>query len=125
MGLIKSKAAFKIYVDFTGKSSILKSGTYVLSRNMDIPQMVDIICMGNPARQTVKFTVPEGMEIEDMADRLVELGILESKTEFLSLCETGEAFSEYSFVNAILQSEDAGSRRYALEGYLFPDTYEV
>ncbi|MBR2155689.1 MAG: endolytic transglycosylase MltG, partial [Clostridia bacterium] len=125
VGLIKSKAAFKIYVDFTGKSSILKSGTYVLSRNMDIPQMVDIICMGNPARQTVKFTVPEGMEIEDMADRLVELGILESKTEFLSLCETGEAFSEYSFVNAILQSEDAGSRRYALEGYLFPDTYEV
>ncbi|MGN0792433.1 MAG: endolytic transglycosylase MltG [Christensenellales bacterium] len=125
VGLIKSKAAFKIYVDFTGKSSTLKAGTYVLSRNMDIAQMVDIICTGNPARQTVKFTIPEGMEIADIADRLVELGVLESKDEFLSLCETGESFAEYSFINAILQSEDAGDRRYALEGYLFPDTYEV
>ena len=125
VGLIKSKAAFKIYVDFTGKSSILKSGTYVLSRNMDIAQMVDIICTGNPARKTVKFTIPEGMEVADIATRLVELGILKDRTEFLSLCETGEAFSEYSFVNAILQSDDASDRRYALEGYLFPDTYEV
>ena len=125
VGLIKSKAAFKIYVDFTGKSSTLKAGTYVLSRNMDIAQMVDIICMGNPARQTVKFTIPEGMEIADIAERLVELNILQSKTEFLSLCETGEAFSEYSFINAILQSDTAEDRKYALEGYLFPDTYEV
>lgn len=125
VGLIKSKAAFKIYVDFTGKSSILKSGTYVLSRNMNIAQMVDVICMGNPARKTVKFTIPEGMEVEDIADRLVKLGILDSKDEFLDLCKTGESFSEYSFINAILQSNDAADRKYALEGYLFPDTYEV
>lgn len=125
VGLIKSKAAFKIYVDFTGKSSTLKAGTYVLSRNMNIAQMVDIICMGNPARETVKFTIPEGMEVEDIADRLVELGILESSEEFLSLCKGGESFSEYSFINAVIQSADKDSRKYALEGYLFPDTYEV
>jgi len=124
-GLINSKAAFKIYVDFTGKSSTLKAGTYVLSRNMDIAQMVDIICMGNPPRETVKFTIPEGTEIEDIADKLVELGILETPKEFLELCRSGEGFNEYSFVKSILQEEDAGERKYALEGYLFPDTYEV
>ena len=124
-GLINNKAAFKIYVDFTGKSSTLKAGTYVLSRNMDIAQMVDIICTGNPARKTVNIKIREGMEIEDIAKLLVENGILDSTDEFLSLCKTGEAFSEYSFVNSILQSSNASERKYALEGYLFPDTYEV
>lgn len=124
-GLINSKAAFKIYVDFTGKSSNLRAGTYVLSRNMDIAQMVDIICMGNPPRETVKFTITEGTEIEDIAAKLVELGVLETADDFLALCKTGDAFTEYAFVNAILQQENIGERKYALEGYLFPDTYEV
>lgn len=124
-GLINSKAAFKIYVDFTGKSSTLKAGTYVLSRNMDIAQMVDIICMGNPPRETVKFTITEGMEIEAIAAKLVEAGVLETPDEFLALCKTGDAFTEYAFVNTILQQENIGERKYALEGYLFPDTYEV
>ena len=124
-GLINNKAAFKIYVDFTGKSSTLKAGTYILSRNMDIAQMVDIICTGNPARKTVNVKIREGMEVEDIAELLVEEGILDSTEEFLSLCRSGEAFSEYSFVNSILQSADKDQRKYALEGYLFPDTYEV
>lgn len=124
-GLINNKAAFKIYVDFTGKSSTLKAGTYILSRNMDIAQMVDIICTGNPARKTVNVKIREGMEVEDIAELLVEEGILDSTEEFLSLCKSGEAFSEYSFVNSILQSADKDQRKYALEGYLFPDTYEV
>ena len=41
-GLISNKAVFKVYVDFLGKSSGLKAGTYVLSRNMDIGQITDI-----------------------------------------------------------------------------------
>ena len=106
-GLIRSKAAFKIYVDFTGKSSSLQAGTYVLSKNMDIAQMVDIICLGNPPRQTVKFTVPEGMEIEDIAAKLVKEGILEDTETFLALCKTGEEFKEYSFISAVMDTEDA------------------
>jgi len=124
-GLIKSKAAFKVYVDFTGKSSILKAGTYVLSKNMSISEMVDVICIGNPPRETVKFTLPEGMDIETMAQKLVELKVLTDPSTFLALCNDGNAFSEYTFISAIMQQEDAADRKYALEGYLFPDTYEV
>ena len=124
-GLISSKAAFKVYVDFTGKSSILKAGTYVLSKNMAIPQMVDIICMGNPPKETVKFTIPEGLSVEGIADKLVELGILKDTSDFLILCKGGEQFSQYSFIASILNGGDAGDRDYVLEGYLFPDTYEV
>lgn len=124
-GLIRSKAAFKIYVDFTGKSSSLQAGTYVLSKNMGIAQIVDTICLGNAPRPTVTFTVPEGMGVEEIANKLVAEGILEDTTEFLELCRTGESFQEYSFIQAVMDSPDARERDYALEGYLFPDTYEL
>ena len=123
-GLITSKTVFKIYVDFTGKSSKLKAGTYILSRNMDIEQIVDAICEGNPARTTLRFMVTEGMTVEDIANKLVSLGVLKDTAEFLELCRTGENFKEYAMI-AALEPNQAQARDYALEGYLFPDTYEI
>ena len=123
-GLISSKAVFKVYVDFTGKADKLRAGTYVLSKNMDIAQMVDTICAGNPAKATVRFTIPEGTDVEGIAAKLVELGILKSPDTFLSLCRDGASFTEYAFISAIDTNEEQ-ARDYLLEGYLFPDTYEV
>jgi UPF0755 protein len=125
-GLISSKTVFKIYVDFTGKSDKLKAGTYVLSRNMDVGQIVDMICEGNAPRITLKLTVTEGMTVEQIAEKLVSLGVLDSSDEFLDLCKTGESFADYSFVAALADRIDPEQARdYALEGYLFPDTYEI
>lgn len=124
-GLIRNKAIFKVYVDFKGKSSGLKAGTYVLSRNMGIKQIVDIICTGNPPRETVKFTMSEGMTVEAIGAKLVDLGILESADRFLALCRTGEDFAgSYWFIKNLVDEGRPG-RLYMLEGYLFPDTYEV
>lgn len=124
-GLIVSKALFKVYVDFLGRSSNLKAGTYVLSRNMGIRQIVDIICSGNPPRQTVKFTISEGMTVEDIAARLVDKEILKSPDRFLELCKDAKSFAgSYQFVKKIVDEGREG-RTYMLEGYLFPDTYEV
>ena len=124
-GLIANKAIFKVYVDFLGRSSSLKAGTYVLSRNMDIEQIVDIICTGNPPRSTVKFTVSEGTTVEGIAKKLVDQGILESPDRFIELCTDGAKFAEkYWFIKSIVDEGRTG-RIYMLEGYLFPDTYEV
>lgn len=124
-GLISHKAIFKIYVDFIGKSSRLQAGTYVLSRNMSIPEIVDVICKGNPPRATITFTVPEGLTLEAMADKLVELEVIQDREEFLALCVTGEAFIEdHPFIEEI-PVDESGEREYALEGFLFPDTYDI
>ena len=56
-GLIVSTASFKVYVDFVGKANSLKAGTYRLSKNMTIPEIVDVLAEGNPARRTKRFTV--------------------------------------------------------------------
>ena len=42
-GLIVSTASFKIYVDFVGKANSLKAGTYILSKNMSIKEIVNIL----------------------------------------------------------------------------------
>ncbi|MBR3383301.1 MAG: endolytic transglycosylase MltG [Clostridia bacterium] len=124
-GLIVNKALFKVYVDFIGKSSGLKAGTYVLSRNMSISQITDIICSGNPPRSTVKFTISEGMTVEAVAKKLVDQGILKDSSRFLELCTDAKSFADkYWFVKNIVDEGREG-RVYMLEGYLFPDTYEV
>ena len=120
-GLIVSTASFKIYVDFTGRANALKAGTYVLSRNMTIPEIVNILCAGNEARRVTRFTIPEGYTAEEIARALFEAGILEDQEEFLALCKDGTLLS----VSYLDQLTNASGRRYALEGYLFPDTYEV
>ncbi|MDD7397406.1 MAG: endolytic transglycosylase MltG, partial [Eubacteriales bacterium] len=121
-GLIVSTASFKVYVDFVGKANALKAGTYVLSRNMSISEIVEILCQGNEARTTLRFTIPEGYTVESIAAVLKEGGVLESNDTFLSLCREGSLYGSYSFIDEL--EEDPG-RRYMLEGYLFPDTYEV
>ena len=124
-GLIRQKAVFKVYVDFIGKSSRLQAGTYVLSKNMSIPDIVDTICRGMPPRPIVKLQVVEGMTIEAMADKLCSDGILSSPDRFLELCKTGEAFADdHPFINDIPE-DTTGERSYVLEGFLFPDTYEI
>lgn len=120
-GLIVSTASFKVYVDFTGRSSALKAGTYVLSRNMTIPEIVNILCAGNEARRVTRFTIPEGYTAAQIAQALFEAGILEDQEEFLALCKDGTLLAA-EYLDPILNASD---RRYALEGYLFPDTYEI
>ena len=120
-GLIVSTASFKVYVDFTGKAHALKAGTYVLSRNMTIPEIVNILCAGNEARRVTRFTIPEGYTAAEIAQALYEAGILEEQEEFLALCKDSTLLS-VGYLDGI---QNASDRRYALEGYLFPDTYEV
>ena len=120
-GLIVSTASFKVYVDFVGKANSLKAGTYILSKNMTIKEIVNILSEGVPARATVRVTIPEGYTVEAIADTLTESGVLAEAGTFKTLCRTTDAFNKYPFLSELTGS---GDRLYALEGYLFPDTYE-
>lgn len=120
-GLIVSTASFKIYVDFVGKANSLKAGTYILSKNMTIKEIVNILSEGVPARTAKRLTIPEGYTVNTIATLLVREGILSEPSTFKTLCKTADAFSKYPFLSELTGASD---RMYALEGYLFPDTYE-
>ncbi|HWP22452.1 MAG TPA: endolytic transglycosylase MltG [Candidatus Cryosericum sp.] len=124
-GLISSTAAFKVYVDFVGKANNLKAGTYVFSKNMSIKQIVEELCEGNAPKATITFTVPEGYTIVGIGKVLVEKGLISSEADLLTAAKTGSAFTNFAFINDVAASSTAANRAYVLEGYLFPDTYEV
>ncbi len=124
-GLISNTAVFKVYVDFVGKAGTMKAGTYVLSRNMNIKQIVDVICEGNAPKATVTFTVPEGYDIGDIAGVLKANGLLDDAEVLYGETRLGTDFSNFAFIAAVQGGDNAKSRAYMLEGYLFPDTYEV
>ncbi len=64
---------------------------------------------------SIKFTVPEGLRTDEIAEKLASEGLV-NKDEFMRLVREGQF--EYSFLND--RPEGA-----TLEGYLFPDTYFV
>ena len=124
-GLISSTAAFKVYVDFVGKANSLKAGTYILSKNMSIKQIVEELCEGNAPKATVKFTIPEGYTIEGIAKVLMEKGLITSESQLYDAVKSGSAFMNFAFIADAAATQNASARAYMMEGYLFPDTYEV
>lgn len=124
-GLISNTAVFKVYVDFVGKANTMQAGSYVLSRNMTIKQIVDVICDGNPPQSTVKFTVPEGFDIRDIAKVLMDSALITDVDALYRTTRLGEDFSTFAFISAVQAHSESTARDFMLEGYLFPDTYEV
>ncbi len=79
--------------------------------------------------RTMRVTIIEGSTVEQMAVQLEEEIGAEggefSAEVFLDLCRDGLTFVDYDFVAQSRAVESAPDRFYALEGYLFPDTYEI
>ena len=125
-GLIRNKLVFQLYVDFNDKSSSLQAGKYQLSPGMSMEQIMDILLAGDGGRKTVKITFTEGMTIKDIAEKLVAEKMFDAsqRDELLELCNDADAFKDYSFITAVTDSAQLEGRKYLLEGYMFPDTYE-
>lgn len=75
---------------------------------------------GTPQAQRVTFTIPEGYTLARIAMTLEEQGLCTTDA-FLEAAQTTD-FSSFPLV-ATQQPDD--NRCWVLEGYLFPDTYEV
>lgn len=121
-GLIHNTAVFKVYVDFLGKANKMQAGTYILSRNMNMKQIIETICEGNPEKTVVTIMIPEGYSASEIGHVLLENNLVSEEKEFHDACNNLSDYAEYSFVRNIPADSN---RQYALEGYLFPDTYDV
>lgn len=128
-GVIRSSLAFRTYALTIGASGSLQAGTYELGPGMSIAEIVERMDKGRIVKE--KITVPEGWDVTDIAEALEEKGIFTSE-EFLKV--VGVPGVDYREHPSLPQPEDF-SGEYAflsdkpwyvsLEGYLFPDTYEV
>lgn len=113
-GLIRNPGFFSLYARYTGLDSQIKAGEYRLSSSYSTQELLRELVEGRLSEQS--FTVPEGYTTAQIADLLASKG-LASKTEFL------KAVSAAEFDYPFLQDLPTGEKH--LEGYLFPDTYQV
>jgi UPF0755 protein len=110
-GLIRHRYAFLLMARLMGESNHLKAGEYELQPSMPLVQIIDKLARGDAT--AVWFTVPEGYSIDQVADTLWQLGMVD-KHRFLKLAH----------VNAARYDVGLKPPRRSLEGYLFPDSYK-
>ena len=124
-GLIRNRTVFKYYCDFAGMGQKIQAGSYLLNPSMTMTEIADQLTRGDGNPIVRNITLIPGWTLEDFARKLVSDGVLADSAQFLELCRTGTAFTDFYYVADVLGSSSAGQRRYVLEGYLSPNTYEV
>lgn len=124
-GLIKNSSFFKYYCDFAGLGQKIQAGDYKMTRGMNIFEIADLLTTGDGHPITMDITLIPGHTLEDFAAYLKEHGIIKSEDEFLALCRTGEGVTDYYFLQDALNEGTNSGRKYLLEGYLAPNTYEI
>lgn len=123
--LIKNSTVFKYYCDFAGLGQKIQAGDYLIKRSMDMFEIADLLTTGDGQPITTDITIIPGTTIETIAADLKNKGIFKDESEFLNICRTGEGVQDYYFIADALKTVDTSSRKYLLEGYLAPNTYEI
>lgn len=118
-GLIRDAELFRYYIRFKEMGTKLQAGDYIFAKGMTIDQLIKKMASGDVFIETFTFTIPEGLSVPQIAEHLASKGIVD-KEVFLK--EVNEGTFDYDFVKAIPEKKD---RKYRLEGYLFPETYEM
>ncbi len=112
-GVIGSKYKFWFIAKLNGYDSQFKTGSYAFRHNMEPREVLQILVSGTTS--TIKFTIPEGYTVEEIAKRLSDEGLVD-REEFL---REAKDFAPYGYIK-----KDRKAKYYA-EGFLFPDTYEI
>ena len=112
-GIIDSEMKFWWTAKLNGFENKVKSGTFAMQIGMTPRDALEILVYGNTV--TIRFTIPEGFSVRDIAQRLDDEGLVKADA-FISLAKT---YRPYPYV------EEHENVRYAAEGFLFPDTYEI
>jgi len=127
--LIRWSSLFRFYVLAKGVSSELKAGEYSLSRAMNIPEIVNKFVSGNVIKK--KITIIEGWNLRDIGWYFENKGMFMAEELFELV---GFPLIDYSVVTDLPRPKDFSKefnflkdkpKNIGLEGYLFPDTYEI
>lgn len=118
-GVVKNAASFSFYVRGEGADGDLRPGSYTFEGEVDYAAVLAELLRGGVAENTKNVTVPEGKTVPQVAAIWEEAGLCTAE-EFLTAC--AEADLPYDYIPA----ESPDDRPYdRLEGFLFPETYNV
>jgi len=114
MGIIRSNYFFRFYVVVSLQHSSLQAGDYNISPRMSIYHIVKKMVQGDVIKNEV--IILEGWDTRDIAKYLETKNIC-TQNYFIALTQNDYS-NQFDFLQDL--PKNAG-----LEGYLFPDTYEI
>lgn len=122
-GLIKNSLCCKLFVKQTsglrnGEKAEYIKGKYVLTPDMGLEKML-MTCQSVQKHDVRDISIPEGFTVEQIAEKLEKNKIC-SKDEFIKAANRRDYNSPY-----VKKIEGEKGRYNLLEGYLYPDTYEL
>lgn len=113
-GALKNKDVIKLNLKLDKKNNInLVPGEYEINTNVTLKELIKILETEDFSKNRISVTIPEGYDIEEMANVFEESGVF-SKDEFLNAVKNHE-------LPSYVKKDD--NKKYNLEGYLFPNTY--
>ena len=117
-GIIEMPWLFKTYINMTGKDKGFLDGEYTVNSTMSYSNIITLLKTVRQYTNTVTIMIPEGFNAMQIGE-LLEENLVCRADDFEKYYRS--KLEKYDFEEQITVSED---RFYALEGYLFPDTYE-
>ncbi len=111
-GVIDNSTLFQVRVTLAGKRSEIYSGHFALSHGMSYGAAIDALSTP-PVKRTVTVTIPEGYTRSQAAQLVEEDGVPGSYTK---------ATVRSNYLNP---ADYGGKGAKDLEGFLFPDTFEL
>ena len=109
-GVIRSARAFALLARLQGRADALRAGEYALAPSLDAREVLDRLAAG--ARDDPPRGAARGPRMEEIAVRIEAAG-LGSAADFLAVARDPASAAAFGVEGA------------SLEGYLFPETYEL
>lgn len=114
IGVLKNKEVIKLNLKLDKKNNInLVPGEYEVNTNVTLKELIKILETEDFSKNRISVTIPEGYDIEEMANVFEESGLF-YKDDFLN------AVKNHELPSYVKKDEN---KKYNLEGYLFPNTY--
>lgn len=116
-GLIEYPSLFRFYAGLSDAMDSISPGTFKLNSLYDYHALVGGMSATSSYRESVEVMIPEGYSCAQIFKLLEEKGVCSAQKleEYASQSE----FADYWFLEGVKRGD-----KYALEGFLFPDTYE-
>ncbi|MDO4941423.1 MAG: endolytic transglycosylase MltG [Lachnospiraceae bacterium] len=119
-GVIRSEAAFVVQLRMSEYAGKLQYGTYEIKKDTGMKELFRMLATQGAKEGKVNVTIPEGFSVEQIGDTLEKKGLF-SKKDFLKAANTTEGY-DFAWLKEIKSSS---KRNYLLQGYLYPDTYNL
>jgi len=109
VGLVRSAAAFRAYLIYTGLDTSIQAGDYLLSPTLSIEDIARELQDATP--EQVSFAILPGWRMEEIAGSLATSGLNITPDEFLAVARTAPSGLDYLPAST------------SMEGFLYPDIY--